>query len=126
MGAGVVGLIGLLVFLGYWVEVNEWKNAPAALAKCQQLLDVSSGEFWKTFKEAVFIPAFGKNDAHVSYHNYQCLELLKNQGVDWPVIDDLMNAYAKNTHDGPNVEIATEQTNKLTELIDERIEALEA
>ena len=123
IGVIIVGLVGMLVYAAYLMEKKEWANAPVELNQCQRIQNPSRKEFWEHFQKAFFVPVFKSYDAHMHYHNYQCLELLKNQGVDWPVIDPLMNDYAANTHDDKEVKIEDERTEEMKKLIEEQLEA---
>ena len=123
LAGSAIALLGGLVTLAYFIEKSQWKNAPANLAKCQSIRNLSSKEFWEHFREAFFVPAFGDHNKYVCYHNYQCLELLKNLGVDWPVIDPVLNDFAANTHDGNEIEIDSEEISEIEKLIQEQLES---
>ena len=70
----------------------EWHKAQKKLVECQKTGDPNQVAFWKKFKQAFFVPPKNKYDAHIHYHNYQCLDLLKRLGVQSPGLDSLMDA----------------------------------
>jgi len=118
-----VGMVGMLVCFGHFIEKKEWADAPTELAECQRIQNPSRKEFWEHFQKAFFVPSMNSYTVHMHYHNYQCLELLKNLGVDWSIIDPLKNAFAANTHDDCDVDVEEEQTDEIKKLVAEQLEA---
>lgn len=120
-----VGLFAMMMVGKKLRKKAEWHKAQKKLIECQKTGDPNQVAFWKQFKQAFFVPPKNKYDAHIHYHNYQCLELLKRLGVQSPGLDTLMDAYATNTHDGTKVKITDDQTDEIKQLIAERIKALQ-
>ena len=118
-----IGLMGVIFCLARVMEGKEWDAAPSELAECQRIQDPSRKEFWEHFQKALFVPTVISYTNHIHYHNYQSLELLKKLGVEWPVIEPLMNDYAANTHDDNEVKIEDEKTDEMKKLIEEQLEA---
>jgi hypothetical protein len=121
----IAGMIGLLVIVARGGEKDIWDDAPDALAQCQRIADPSKKDFWVHFQKALFIPVFKKCTPTIYYHNYQCLELLENLGLDWPVIDPLRNAYAANTHDDCDIKVEDRHKDEIEKLITEQLAQFE-
>lgn len=122
MAALAVCLFGMLIYVGYCWEKKQWAQAKNELAKCRRIQDPSKKEFWEHFQKAYFVPAFKNCSPSICYHNRKSLELLKHVGVDWSVLDPLMNAYASNTNDDSDVEIEGQHTAEVQKLIAEQLE----
>lgn len=130
IGFGVMTVIGIalagsLVCLAHVIEGKEWEAAPGELAQCQRIQDPSRKEFWEHFQKALFVPTVKTYTKHIHFHNHQCLELLKNLRVEWPVIVPLMDAFAANTHDDSNINVEEEQADEIKQLIAQKLEAFE-
>ena len=117
-----IGMMGLIYCLASHLEKKEWAAAPGELAECQRIGDLSRKDFWEHFQKALHIPTMKSYTPEICYHNYYCLELLKNGGVDWPIIDSLMSHYSAKTHDDTDADIQEEMTTEIAKLISEKLE----
>ena len=123
--ASAIGLIGLLVYLLYASENKTWQQAPIELVECQRIQDSSTKDFWEHFQKALFLPVMKDYTPSICQHNLQCVELLRNLGVDWPIIDGIKQRFELNLNNHGDIKIDEKLTDELKEMISGQLETFE-